>query len=108
MNQVKSISGVQFKLESSKGSLLGSVTIPHDWADILQYKGCVQFMMGDPFPLWCTEIDLNELTYRQGAISKGHKFDNSVIIFGVSLEEFETCDGCSFSPGAAYIRSIVT
>lgn len=107
MFEVQSLAGQQFKLASDKGTLLGTVIIPRYWADYIRERGAVQFST-ILYPIhWHIEKSDMEMIATQGCLYRSHDIRDAICLYGVSLEEFEQLDGCSFSPSAAYIRSVL-
>lgn len=111
---VRTVIGATFKLESEKGTLLGTVTIPFDWADRLRNRGGVcEFYLPSASPImsWDKLPDPTNpvFTIKRGALFTSPKYysPQTLHLYGVTLEEFETIPGCSFAPSAAYLRSIV-
>lgn len=99
MSDVRAISGVQYKLTSPTGTLLGTVTIPKRWGTHLQECQPVFFRIG--------RILSPTFDIKAGYIVLSHAMRGAVELHGCSIEEFEQIDGCSFSPSAAYLRSVL-
>ncbi len=102
-------STTNFKLVSVKGTLLGTVTIPKHWADALKDRGEVRFATTPSIPSWCEAGRVAPFELYQGALYVDYSSGiyGAVMLLGVSLEEFEKLEGCSFIPGAGYLRSII-
>lgn len=113
----RSVTGATFKLESEKGTLLGTVTIPFDWADKLRTRnGVCEFYLQTPLaPRYFESTSINgplplpDLMLKKGALFTSPRYypAQTLFLYGVTLEEFETIPGCSFAPSAAYLRSIM-
>ena len=100
-----------YKLESQQGTILGTITIPYLWADYLRTSERVSFCIGPIFLDECSSESGpydTRVTLRHGLLvqSRGSHPD-ALVLFGATLEEFERLPGCSFAPGAAYLRSII-
>ena len=103
---IKSLSETRttFKLQSYRGAVLGTITVPERWAKFLHTRGSYEF---------CIAITLRsihddtEATLRQAVLTTSECYPGAVELIGCSLEEFERVPGCSFAPGAAYLRSII-
>ena len=103
--------GTVYKLESSQGTILGTITIPYLWADYLCTSDRVSFCIGPIFLDECSSESGpydTRVTLRHGLLvqSRGSHPD-ALVLFGATLEEFERLPGCSFAPSAAYLRSII-
>ena len=98
--------GVLYKLESSNGTLLGTITIPLNWAEKLRERGEVQFALS---PTTGFGGDADEpMMLRTGLLAKSFgNHPDALMLFGITLEEFERLPGCSFMPGAGYLRSVI-
>lgn len=101
-----------FKLVSSKDTLLGSVTFPGPWEAQLERAGYINFMAEPRFDVRQTfgAMAADEApTIRHARIANApwSKYAGAVVLHGITLEEFEKLDGCTFSPGAGYLRSLV-
>jgi hypothetical protein len=111
---LQSTLGRPFKLISEKGTLLGVLTVPHYVADMLAVREIVQFVI-DP-PVCFTRSFFDEAippphVVHEGLIVRTARAEfrqDGVQIYGVSLEELEKVPGWSFSPSAAYLRSLIT
>ena len=110
---VKSLTEIctTFKLQSCHGAILGTITIPYLWADYLCTSDRVSFCIGPIFLGECSSESSpydTRVTLRHGLLvqSRGSHPD-ALVLFGATLEEFERLPGCSFAPGAAYLRSII-
>ena len=108
MTEVRSPTGVQFKLASPKGTILGTITIPCHVAEMFEKEYQVPVYMP---PKWLasyqewrndTPIETNMMV-----LTRSYAVPGALELWGTSIEEFEKLDGYSFSPSAAYLRSIV-
>lgn len=96
------------KLYSRKGTLLGTISYPNSWEDGFVKYGHFTFVACEfsrpyfsPSPLHVkSSIKTATITLYSG--ERG-----AVTLYGITPEEFEKLPGCSFSPGAGYIRSLV-
>lgn len=107
---VREITGFAFKLVGiHHGTLLGTITIPGHWVEILHERKSVEFAKVDaPKFGWMTESANSEpLQYKVGCLQQSYEHRDGLYLHGLSIEEFETMEGCSFSPSAAYLRSII-
>ena len=87
------------KLESAKGTILGTITIPWHWAEVIRLKGEFSFFLPhgkEHFPVRCAQL-----------VESSGLHPDALELIGCTLEEFERVPGCSFAPGAAYLRSII-
>ena len=102
---VKSLSETRttFKLQSYCGAILGTITVPERWAKFLHTRGSYEFYVSTP----PQSIYDDETTLRQAVLTTAFCHPGAVELIGCSLEEFERVPGCSFAPGAAYLRSII-
>jgi hypothetical protein len=96
------------KLVSSKGTLLGTITIPVEWYDMLREDRKVAFYIA----LNRTAPPLGDyngpmLDFSYAVIVESMWMDDAVELQGVTIEAFEQVPGCTFAPSAAYLRSIV-
>lgn len=97
------------KLYSARGTLLGTIIYPDSWDDTLCENGCVRFST-HPRMTFRQMLDAppHELvTIRTAALRKSFEASGAVRLEGITLEEFEQIDGCTFMPGAGYLRSII-
>jgi hypothetical protein len=94
-----------FKLESADGTVLGTITIPWHWAELICINGVVTFFIAPPMSE-AGDGDA-EVTVRQAVLVKAWRNPDALKLFGATLEEFERLPGCSFAPSAAYLRSII-
>ena len=101
-----------FKLVSRKGTLLGTVSIPdgaaqylHDRSHYFAKMSVLPRLRLPPYPSpeVSALVDVQTVTF-----VRSHAYRDAIEIHGISLEEFEKLPGCSFAPGAGYLRSIVT
>lgn len=102
------------KLISAKGTLLGTITYPEYWEmERNSHRGSVRraYCLGLSFREMQADvaIPLMTPTVKQFVIERGHSFDypDAVMLWGITPEEFEQMPGCSFAPGAGYLRSLV-
>lgn len=105
------------KLVSRKGTLLGTITYPLEWEMIRKERGddgrAREYVRVALYaPLRFTAFDA--LGSEAATIETLEIFDawsgdypDAVQIRGVTLERFEQQPGCSFAPGAGYLRSLV-
>lgn len=104
-DKVRALAGATFKLESPNGSLLGTVAVPDYWADILRKQGFMHFTP----PLDISVFPTGNEISRYGTLARSYgRHPDALMLVGMSLEVFEKIEGCSFSPSAAYLRSIVS
>ena len=98
---------MQVKLFSDKDTLIGLISFPSTWGYYLRENGSVTFPVSprlEPVGFGLADsVPLIEI--RHGALYQNGY--GGVILCGISIEEFETLPGCSFSPSMAYLRSIV-
>jgi hypothetical protein len=94
------------KLYSRKGTLLGTVTYPAHWDRTIQKHGGMSFHLTPELRFWALD-DAHAPEVRTGFIAQHHRDRAGVELGGVTLEEFEKSPGCSFSPSAAYLRSLM-
>ena len=100
--------GVQRKLYDRRGTLLGLVVIPYDWDDYLRRQRGYRFVVTKPRSLRdYLETPSKPQEFRTADVVLSRHENGAVELYGISLEEFETLPGCSFSPSAAYLRSII-
>lgn len=107
---VREITSFAFKLVGiHHGTLLGTITIRGRWVEILHEHESVQFAyFPTPSLEWMTEpANSAPVQYKVGCLQRSHEYRDGLYLHGLSIEEFETMDGCSFSPSAAYLRSII-
>lgn len=102
-----SAASVTRKLVSPRGTLLGTITYP-EWGERqLQQRGVWQFpfMIETPVRWYDPSQDpgIGGMVYYCCL----EKAQGGVMLSGCSLEQFETIHGCSFAPGAAYLRSLL-
>jgi hypothetical protein len=100
---------MRHKLVSPKDTLLGHVDVPDHWFGE-NYDSSVSVPMafwyhkGDMFdPDLVGHIEIKTITLSRAGWSR---YRDSVILIQGTLEEFEGLPGCSFSPSAAYLRSL--
>lgn len=108
MSETRSLSGVQFKLVSAKGTYLGTITVPHDvekW--LTDGEREVRLYAPPEMPKsWSSWRNDESIVVRSLIIQRSYAVPGAVEIYGMSIEEFERLDGLSFSPSMAYIKSI--
>ena len=104
-----------FKLASRKGTLLGTVTVPDDVAEYLNGErgqrdyASMAVLPRLPFLYPPQPEDVpGMLGVMTVTFRRSYYMRDAIEIHGISLEEFEKLPGCSFSPGAGYLRSVVT
>lgn len=101
---------VTAKLMSPKGTVLGIIGFPAHWAEQMErYQDTPGFNFVPPLDprlfSYGAPSNLDNLTH--GTLRRSHFEQGAFELYGMSLEQFEKIPGCSFSPGAAYLRSIV-
>jgi hypothetical protein len=94
-----------FKLASHNGTILGTITIPPHWTAFIDMRGQVTFFIAPPAWRDC-DADA-DVAVRQAILTKSCYCAGALELIGCSLEEFESLPGCSFAPGAAYLRSVM-
>ena len=108
MTEVRSLIGVQFKLASPKGTILGTITIPCHVAEMFEKEYQVHVYMPPRRPTyyqqWKNDTPIEITTM---VLTRSHAVPGALELWGTSIEEFEKLDGYSFSPSAAYLRSII-
>lgn len=99
------------KLFSRKGTLLGTVTMPEHFEYYLKREGGFRFAIHDPlrFRSYFSEESSREaVTVKTGVVhTVDHYEKGAVCLIGISPEEWEKIPGCTFHPGAAYLRSLL-
>lgn len=104
------------KLYSPNNTLLGTITFPAYWEQTLEKQNWVRFRIWterearDAFAILSDDKPFSDIApMRIGTIERRHGWlnDGGVYLHDVSLEEFERIPGCSFTPSAGYIRSIM-
>lgn len=108
MSHALNLTSLTYKLESQNGTILGTVTIPLHWAEHIQNQGKAELFFSDPSSKYAQHHADGTVMIRQALIypSDGN-YPDALRLVGASLEEFERIPGCSFMPGAAYLRSMV-
>jgi hypothetical protein len=108
MLKALNVTGLTYKLESVAGAILGTVTVPTHWIDLIQKLGGVQLCFSGAVSKYVEHDDDGTVVLRHAALypSRGN-YPDALMLVGASLEEFERIPGCSFTPGAAYLRSVV-
>lgn len=108
MSDTKSIAGVQYKLCSPRGTLLGTITIPHDWAEILHERTQVGFIVSPEMPRAFSNYDNSTpIEASNACLIHSYAMEHALELWGISIEKFETLRDCSFAPSAAYLRSVI-
>lgn len=110
MTVTRAIAGEQFKLYSPKETLLGIITLPAWAGEQLREYHVVQMawtprMLARGFRPEADAAAFVEVT--RCLLTRARCDPNGVELWGVTLEQFEQMQGCSFSPSAAYLRSLV-
>jgi len=114
MLRALSHTGAVYKLESSAGTLLGTIMVPNQWNYYIQMRERVEFAVPEPsmFSEYASAGDHFErgstapmICYALLARSHGN-YRDALMLFGITPEAFECLPGCAFMPGAAYLRSI--
>jgi hypothetical protein len=98
------------KLYSHKGTLLGTVNYPEEWDERIQgHRGFRMHWMPATADLlrYIHDDESSKTAVRTFVIHESYHERGAVEIYGVTPEEFEQMPDCSFSPGAAYIRSLI-
>ena len=88
-----------FKLQSYHGAILGMITTPWHWAEVIRLKGEFSFFLPhgkEHFPVRCAQL-----------VESSGLHPDALELIGCTLEEFEQLPGCSFALGAAYLRSVL-
>ena len=107
--------GIMFKLVSSRGTLLGHVTIPEALVKLFD-RGAfsTSFPYTPPEERSMSHLLRSDpsvfVVQRVGhlRLEPGRGFGRDCVsLHGITLEEFETIPGCSYSVGAAYMRSLI-
>ena len=99
-----------YKLASHKGTLLGTITVPDQVARYLDERGFAQMALPDQllFYDWEKRGAPDTLSLRHATFQTSYLVRDAITLDGISLEEFEKIPNCSFAPGAAYLRSVVS
>ena len=97
------------KLYSARVTMLGTIIYPDHWDEALCETGCVRFSAQPRMSFrQMLEAAPNELvTIRTAALRKSYEASGAVRLEGITPEEFEQIDGCTFMPGAGYLRSLL-
>ena len=104
------------KLVSRKGTLLGTITFPDHWMErwqssSLRGESVWMFAIIPPMTLRSyTDMSADlQVSFKQGGLSRAfsYQYPDALELHGVTLEEFEQVPGCSFAPGAGYLRSLL-
>lgn len=102
-----------YKLVSRRGTLLGTITFPADWEDRLLHEGVTRFaaQKWDDVVRYLPPPGVSEEVppIRIGALYLERIGPNAgaVCLHGLTPEEFEALPGCTFAPGAGYLRSLM-
>jgi hypothetical protein len=99
-------------LVSAKDTLLGTVTIPEYWAQRIERDRIYEFMYAPSIPVVpYNTLDLANMNFTvyKGVLELAQysQYRNALLLWYLTPEQFEQIDGCAFSPGAGYIRSLV-
>ena len=97
------------KLYSPRGTLLGTIIYPDAWDDTICEQGCIRFCIKPAmsFSAMLSRAPEELVTIRSGVLRKSCAANGAVRLDGITPEEFEQIDGCTFMPGAGYLRSII-
>ncbi len=104
--------GSVWKLYSGKGSLLGTLTIPHRIADQLVQRDTrhVRFVVMLERPTLASFLrgdTTTPMAVRTAIIERCWQHQDGVRLHGITPEEIERQDGFAFAPGAGYLRSLL-
>lgn len=100
------------KLYSARGTLLGTITYPAEWDLRIRANGRVSIAVWSPIS-W--REYLGEASEQPALLRTFSLFRHynplgereGIRLDGLTLEEFEQQPGCSFSPGAGYLRGLI-
>ncbi len=97
------------KLVDQHGTILGVITIPGHWDECLAESRSVRFAVCDGPPIRAyQDFDPSAaILVQYGGLTRSYAMRGALELWGISLEQFEKMDGCTFSPSAAYLRSIM-
>jgi hypothetical protein len=112
MVKVSNGDGVIYKLESSAGTLLGTIAIPAHWENSIRRYGRVELAVREEiYHRDYASVDAplcRSVKTRHAALTQSNgNHPGALVLCGLTLEEFETLPGCLFMPGAAYLRSVL-
>lgn len=104
--------GVAWKLYSRTGTLLGTLTIPHQIAHGLTDPTVrhVRFVVRTRPPTFAEfqrEPSVEMRGVRTAIIERDWQHHDGVLLHGITLEEIERQEGFAFAPGAGYLRSLI-
>ena len=97
------------KLISDAGTLLGTITFPEGISDILAANECAVFAIMEPVPVSPLDAPVSlhaTLSHVRLCWARNWPVRDGLHLDGISIERFEQIPGCSFAPGAAYLRSL--
>jgi hypothetical protein len=104
------VSGVQFKLATHDGALLGLITVPQWIGDTLRDKGHAFFHVYRlaPVGLYSPNNDPMDLGLisMSATLFRSHRMDGTVELDGPPLEEIERAPGFAFAPSIDYMRHL--
>ncbi len=101
------------KLVSDRNTLLGTITYP-DWWEARRLEardGYIRLAVNRPMDrlmLYSAEA-MNECAMSSFAVARAYcrDYPDAVRLYDITPEEFEKQPWCSFSPSAAYVRSLI-
>ena len=104
-----------WKLISTKGTLLGTITFPKHWECYLEDGGSARFEyrdLGTRFAMRSPSLPerlCSSPTYEVGTLARAWNWPTSdgLLLCDITIEQFEQLPGCSFSASAAYLRSLL-
>lgn len=99
------------KLYSRMGTVLGTVSYPAHWDEVIRNGRPVSFV-ADPAGRspwdYLEYLHANQdLTFSYGTLEPCWRITGAVMLHGITPEQFEQVRGCSFAPGAGYLRSLL-
>lgn len=108
----QTLAGLGYKLVSSKGTLLGVLTVPGRFAAELTATGRTYFVLTEPVSL-SSYLDVQRAVIqncKQVLIQMSYRWDylDAVELHGATPEEIERYPGFAFAPSAAYMRSLLS
>lgn len=104
---------MKLKLVSPKDTLLGHIDVPNYWNGGLDRAGCVSVPFLPPLRIACSKfsgmemdvpVEVSTIVIMRAGWSQ---YRGAVYLARGTIEELEALRDCSFSPSAAYLRSIV-
>lgn len=112
MSLTRSRLGVVWKLYSNRGTLLGTLTIPHRIAAGLDDPETrhIRFVVMTGRPTAFDFLRNQPATIaplRTAVIQRDWNHADGVQLHGATLDEIERMDGFAFAPGAGYLRSLM-